>query len=382
VREEMKFELSFGPKKYVQEKGIAGKVGEFLRDYGEYPLFLADSNVKKIIERKIKRSLDKRGMGFEFFVFNGECCREEIEKAVSFIEKCKTDLVVGSGGGKAIDTAKAAAFYTRLPFVSFPTSAATCAAWSGSCPLYTSCGEYIGTEEMGKNPELVLVDPQIIAEAPSRLLSAGMGDSLAKWYEGSSTTRKGENVMSDIALILSEELCRIIKRYGPLAKINADRKICSREVEIIIQANILIAGIIGAVGGKSFRSAVAHAFNYALCGFAPASFTLHGERVAIGVLIQLLLEGKDRREFSELVGIYRKLGIPCSMQELGVHFSDEDLKKIASRVCQDRRTHNVPFLVDEKTFISAFLEAERLIKESFKRACYKYSSLKFKKEYF
>ncbi|MBC7189923.1 iron-containing alcohol dehydrogenase family protein, partial [Candidatus Aerophobetes bacterium] len=354
----------------IQEKGIIDKVGEFLRNYGEYPLFLADSNVKKIIEGKIKESLDKRGIGFEFFVFGGECCREEIEKVVSFIEKCKTDLVVGCGGGKAIDTAKAAAFYTNLPFVSFPTSAATCAAWSGSCPLYTSCGEYIGTQEMSKNPELVLVDSQIIAEAPSRLLSAGMADSLAKWYEGNSTTRKGENIMSDVALTLSEELCRIIKKYGLLAKINVDRKICSREVEIIIQANILIAGIIGAVGGKNFRSAAAHAFNYALCGFTPASFTLHGERVAIGVLIQLLLEGKDRREFAELVETYRKLGIPCSMQELGVCFSEEDLKKIAFRVCQDRRMRNLPFLVDEKTFISAFLEAERLVKQSFERPCY------------
>ena len=37
--------------------------------------------------------------------------------------------------------------------------------------------------------ELVLVDSQIIANAPARLIAAGMADALATWYEAMANER-------------------------------------------------------------------------------------------------------------------------------------------------------------------------------------------------
>jgi len=287
-------------------------------------------------------------------------CEEEIEKTEGSIDKQRADVVIGCGGGKAIDTAKAAAYNKNLPFISFPTSAATCAAWSSSCPVYTRSGEYTGTRELKKNPDLVLVDPEIIAEAPVRYLSSGMGDSLAKWYEGRSTSHtQGEDLSGKLALNLSRYLYEVIEKYGHKARSCVERDFCSVEVECVIQGNILVAGLIGGIGGKKFRSAIAHAFNYALCGVKKAAHTLHGERVAIGVLIQFVLEGRKGKELEELVRFYKKIGLPCNMHELGVYLSSEELKIVCARVCSDSRIRNLSFSVDEAMFEKAFLEVSR-----------------------
>lgn len=356
--------LVLAPQNYIQERGLIHKVGKLLKDYGKRPLLVADSFVTEIVKDVINKQLEKLRLSLTAFTFGGECCEEEIGRVMDTVKKNGNDLIVGCGGGKAIDTAKAAAFYKGLPFVSFPTSAATCAAWSSSYPLYSMSGSYLGTRELGKTPDLVLVDTEVIARAPSRLLSSGMGDSLAKWYEGKTVFHLlKKDLLVDLALNLSGYLYRVIKRFGPGAKIDVDKNICSMEVDSIVQANILIAGLIGRLGGKNFRSAAAHAFNYALCGISKAARTLHGERVAIGILIQFILEGRKKKELTEILQFYRKIGLPCSMEELGVYFTMDELKEVSARVCGDSRIRNLPFSVDEDMFQNAFLELNNFVKK-------------------
>lgn len=49
--------------------------------------------------------------------------------------------------------------------------------------IYTEEGIFQEYRFYRKNPDLVLVDTQVIAQAPPRLLTAGMGDALATWFE-------------------------------------------------------------------------------------------------------------------------------------------------------------------------------------------------------
>jgi len=363
-------DVFLAPRRFLQEKRLLSKTGEFLKDLGENPLFLADKLVASLVENEAKESLEKKGGSFKLVFFGGECCQEEIEKAVEAIKRERSDVMVGCGGGKAIDTAKAAAYFAGIPLVTLPSSAATCAAWSSVCPVYSRRGEYLRTLELKKNPDLVLVDSEIIARAPSRLLSAGMGDSLAKWYEGRTTSQGREKDPSvALALNLSRNLREIIEKNGPQAKFDVERKFCSLEVEQIIHANILITGLIGGLGGKSFRSAAAHALNYALSGIPAAVHTLHGERVAVGILMQLILEGKDQEELLKLLYLYRKIGLPCSLEELGIYLSPEQLKEVSIRFFKSGSSvYNLPFSIDEVMFQEALLEINSLAKTLSKRS--------------
>ena len=64
-----------------------------------------------------------------------------------------------------------------------PTVASSDAPCSALSVIYTEDGSFEQYRIYRKNPDLVLVDTQVIAQSPPRLLVAGMGDALATWFE-------------------------------------------------------------------------------------------------------------------------------------------------------------------------------------------------------
>src|SRR5262249_60890293 len=70
-----------------------------------------------------------------------------------------------------------------LPVVNCPTVASSDAPCSAMSVMYTDECVFQEYRFYRKNPDLVLVDTQVIALSPPRLLVAGMGDALATWFE-------------------------------------------------------------------------------------------------------------------------------------------------------------------------------------------------------
>ena len=115
--------------------------------------------------------------------FNGEASDNEINRVVSLAEENGCDLVIGLGGGKTIDSAKAIADLLKSPVVIAPTIASTDAPVSALSVIYTDEGAFARYIFYSKNPELVLVDSKVISQAPKRLLASGIADGLATWVE-------------------------------------------------------------------------------------------------------------------------------------------------------------------------------------------------------
>ena len=95
----------------------------------------------------------------------------------------------GCRGGKVLDTARAVAADLDLPVVNCPTVASSDAPCSALSVIYSEEGVFQEYRFYRKNPDLVLVDTQVIAQAPPRLLAAGMGDALATWFEAKTCER-------------------------------------------------------------------------------------------------------------------------------------------------------------------------------------------------
>ena len=83
-------------------------------------------------------------------VFGGECTAAEIDSLAAEARSLGARAVVGAGGGKCLDAARAAAAALNLPFVSCPTVASTDAS-----------------RNQGRDPDLVLIDSRVIAQSGS-----------------------------------------------------------------------------------------------------------------------------------------------------------------------------------------------------------------------
>ena len=118
----------------------------------------------------------------KFEKFRGACTWDEINRVLEIAGSGGYDFIIGMGGGKTIDTARVVAKQLGVKYIAAPTIAATDAPTASACVVYNDEGsivDYFTTS----NPDYVLVDTRIIAEAPARFLVSGMGDALATWFE-------------------------------------------------------------------------------------------------------------------------------------------------------------------------------------------------------
>ena len=165
------------PGKYIQGAAVLSRLGDYLKPLAERWLVVGDKFVLGFTQESLHNSLSAAGLGFEIVHFGSECSQNEIDRLRAVAEKAGCDAVVGIGGGKTLDTAKALAHYMAVPVAIVPTIASTDAPCSALSVIYTDDGEFERYLLLPHNPNMVIVDTQIVAGAPSRLLAAGIGDA-------------------------------------------------------------------------------------------------------------------------------------------------------------------------------------------------------------
>jgi len=294
--------------------------------------------------------------------FGGECTAAEIDALAAEARNLGAGVIVGAGGGKCLDAARAAAAVVGLPFVSCPTVASTDAPTSALSVVYTAAGGVESYRIHGRNPDLVLVDSGVIVRAPLRYLVAGMGDALSTWYEGRAAAAAGRPNMrgggaSEAALALAR-LCRdTVLADGEAAVAAARDRRVTPEVERIIEANTLLSGL----GFESAGLAAAHAVHNGLTALPGTHAALHGEKVAFGTLVQLVLDGTPAEEFATIVRFCRAVGLPVTLAQLGLSDATaSDIDIIAARATQPGETiHNLPRPVTAAEVAAAIRTADR-----------------------
>ncbi|MFR8011092.1 MAG: glycerol dehydrogenase [Clostridia bacterium] len=325
------------PLCYIQEDGCLQKIAFYTRSLGEGGVYaVMDPFVLQAYGETVSRCFASHGVSLVMKEASGVCCRESINRMIEELHAAGCDVVAGIGGGKALDLAKAVAHFARLPVMVVPTSAATDAPCSAISVLYTADGVFDQYLTLHHSPDLVLVDTRVIANAPARLLAAGMGDAMATYYEADSCYRSDRRTNAggrcSLAALSLAAACRdTLFRDGYAAYCAAQEKRVTPALENVVEANIYLSGIGFESGGLS----IAHAVNNGLSAIPACQTVMHGEKVAFGTLVQLWLEG-NREEFGRARAFHRRVGLPVTLHQLGLDAPDAELLMPAAELACDR----------------------------------------------
>jgi len=329
-------------------------------------LIVAGKTAISVLADTWRLSLENAGFAYQVYRFGGECSIPEIQRVKRQARDQGARVIVGAGGGKVLDTARAAAADLDLPVVNCPTVASSDAPCSALSVIYTEDGTFLQYRIYGKNPDLVLVDTQVIAQSPPRLLVAGMGDALATWFEAKTCVEGNVKNMrggrsSQSALALAELCYRILLRDGVEALAAVQNQSCTPALERVVEANTLLSGL----GFESSGLAAAHAVHNGLTAVPQTHSYFHGEKVAYGVLVQLILEKKAQPLMEEVLDFATAVGLPTTLAAIGLTgMTDEMLDQIATRSTAEGETiHNEPFNVQPRMVAEAICAADALGRE-------------------
>ena len=181
------------PARYTQGPDATEQLGAEIRTLGlDGPaIIVAGRSAIRLLSETWSKTFAAVGMRHAIYPFGGECTAAEIRRGCQAAREANARIVVGAGGGKVLDTARAIASDLSLPVVNCPTIASSDAPCSALSVIYTDAGAWEEYRIYRRNPDLVLVDTAVIARSPARHLVAGMGDALATWFEAKACADTG-----------------------------------------------------------------------------------------------------------------------------------------------------------------------------------------------
>lgn len=353
------------PSRYIQGAHASQLLGHEMKKLGLHgPVFvIAGRSALALLAGSWMETFHSAEMQHLVLEFGGECSHEEINRAALQAREANAQVIVGAGGGKVLDTARAVADKLQLPVVNCPTVASSDAPCSALSVIYTPKGEFQEYRFYKKNPDLVLVDTAIIAKSPRRLLIAGMGDALATWFEARTVSQANRpNQLGGRTSISAEalaELCyKTLINDGPAALDALDKQAVTPELERLVEANTLLSG----VGFESGGLAIAHSVHNGLTTAPPTHDFLHGEKVAFGLLVQLVAESQPAATIKEVTTFCLRVGLPITLAEIGLEAKSIDtIDAVAERAAAPGETaHNEPFTVTAPLIAEAIRQADSL----------------------
>ena len=357
--------MLLSPGRYVQGAGAIREIGTHAHRIGACALVIGGKTALSLCGADIQASCAEKGLPCHLEGFQGVSSQPEIRRLSGIAAANRADIIIAVGGGAAIDAGKAVAHELRVPVIVVPTVISTDAPCSALSVVYTEAGVFERYLFLRKNPDCVLVDTTLVARSPSRFLVAGMGDALATFWESDTCFRSGKpNPLTGGAhpTLATRALARLcyetLLESGLQAMLAVDRNAVTPADEAIVEANTLLSGLSSENGGH----AGAHSIHNGLTTVESANTRLHGEKVAFGVLAQLVLEGRPQRDISEVQDFCFSVGLPLCLEDLGIiDPPDGDIRRISeATVAEGETIHSTWFSVSAEMVEAAIRTADAL----------------------
>lgn len=350
------------PGRYIQGLGEISRIQKYISWMGDSFLIISDQYGIQNFGESLRRGLGKE-FKIVFAEFSGMSTQKEAKRLmdIALAEGCKG--IIGMGGGKVIDIAKAIANWLKAPIVVLPTIAASDAATTARSVLYNEDGSLDAEVPCDKNPDIVLVDEEIIMNAPVRFLVSGMGDALST-YLAARTCYQGykdscfEANLTETAFAIAKLSYQLVMRHGLLAKMACEQRNMTKDLRKIIETNVLLSGL----GCENNGGTSDHSYYYGFCGLTHRKERmLHGEYVTFSSLCMLVLEGAAKEELDEVYNFCLSVGLPVCLEDILLgDMTEDEYIVVAQGVLSEESTHNHPFKVTEREVIASIKTADCL----------------------
>ncbi|MYT29987.1 MULTISPECIES: iron-containing alcohol dehydrogenase family protein [unclassified Streptomyces] len=262
---------------------------------------------------RLRRRLAPALPGAEWYEVGGGTLDDAI-KLADAMKKGHYDAVVGLGGGKIIDCAKFAAARIGLPLVAVATNL----SHDGLCSPVATLDNDAGRGSYGvPNPIAVVIDLDIIREAPVRFVRSGIGDAIsnisavADWELSHRET--GEAIDGLAAAMARQAGEAVLRHPGGVGEDGFLQ---------VLAEGLVLTGISMSVAGDSRpASGACHEINHAFDILFPKRAASHGEQCGLGAAFATHLRG-DRETSALMVEVLQRHGLPVTPGDMG--FTDEE----------------------------------------------------------
>jgi len=348
------------PAKYVQGAGLISQLGAYAKQYGERPFVVSGRTAFSKVKARVQASLLAAGTpitGFDDTVT--ECTLPKINEIATRAEELDADVVIGCGGGKAVDTAKAVSEKLHVPCISVPTQCATNADGMADAVIFDENHRFVQDLYLSRAPVLVLVDTDVVGSAPVQFLVQGMGDALAAAFEKpayakAQRDRRGPELATEAALEVNLRCFEAWMKVGVQAKKDVETGKITDAVEAIVEAIKLQSGF--GFGGAG--CAAAHAVHNGITTMKGVA-RKHGEIVAFGVQVQMVLEKRPMGDIERVMRWCKAVGLPTSLADLG-KLDRSELPIAAQKACDPNDSmSSMPFHVSPTMVIEAIESVDR-----------------------
>ncbi|MDP6524318.1 MAG: glycerol dehydrogenase [Kiritimatiellia bacterium] len=355
------------PRRYVQGPDTLKEAGSLISAIGKKALVLWDANVKGIVGETLIASLKDAGIEVVDVDFNGDSTKGEADRVAKIMSDEGVDVSLAVGGGKTLDTVKAAAAIAGSKVVTVPTIASNDSPTSSFTVWYDDDGNCTGFESWGVNPDLVLVDTQVIANGPLPAFVAGMGDALGTWVECDACSQvTAPNLAGGTSTLVAMAIAKlcydVLMENGVGAMKAVEANTVNDAVEKVVEANVLMSGL----GFESGGVATAHMVANCLPSFPECHGLMHGHEVGFGVITQLCLDKTfDDEKRIKIVDFEVAIGLPVTFADIGLEGVDRERLKVIGDICggEGSLCANHPFEVTSEDIVNAMIAADELGRE-------------------
>ncbi|NIF21458.1 iron-containing alcohol dehydrogenase family protein [Candidatus Pantoea multigeneris] len=306
------------PARVLRGAGVINQLGSICATLGQRALLIGGHQALQAVEGIVRAQLaaaDVKVLASTWF--GGETSINQINRLAEMAQSLQADVIIGAGGGKSLDTVKAVGAQLGLPVITLPTIAATCSAVTPLSIRYDDNGNFFDIFPLPVAPAAVIIDSELLAKAPPRWLAAGLGDTLAKWYEfrAVSLLHPAETGNARSSLAHSQICYQVIAEQGPAAFKAAQSGLSSAALDQVLDAIFTWAGLTSLMSNGA-HAAASHAIYE---GFTFCDKTRefgHGLLVGFGNLCLLALEDRPDDEILTEMRLARDCGVPLTLKEI------------------------------------------------------------------